>query len=493
MKLKIIIFSLTLLIWGCSDFLEESSQDEVRPSTIDDMIELLNGEALPANNDGWSNITSIFTDDVDCLGNNRYKTYQAVLEQSRLKFGWQEEMFDASTGNDEVKYWEYPYKKILGCNAVIDYVNKVTGDQIKKDNLRGEAYALRGYYYLMLVNFFGEPYNVGDPEKNLGVPLKLTMGVTEEYFPRNTVAEVYRSIEKDFQEAIRLLEANPLDRGTYHMDHLAVKALLSRMYLYMEDWDKCIEYAEKVLEVKPKLLNLADFESMFCSKTEGVYNSNTPDEILWRYIVDQRGSGDHYEHLKPFVPSQNLLDSYDSEYFWDQVTDEEGYIGDLRRGLYFEFAYAPITYDYIYHVFVKDATSLTSGIRNAELYVNLAEAYTRKFMASGNDEFRTKALYNLNFLRKHRFDDTFKEVDIQDANELYKFCQEERRRELCGEGNHRWFDLRRWENRPDEIKHVWFLTPGETQEFTLEKNSRRYVLKIPSRVLEYNRELVQNP
>lgn len=492
MKLKIVLFLLTLLLWGCSDFLEESSQDEVRPSTVADMIELMNGEALPATYEGWNNMTLIFTDDLECIGDNKNHSNKSGLEQNRLKFGWQPEMFDAVSGNDEINFWEYPYKKILGCNVVLGYTNKVTGGQEEKDNLLGEAYAMRGYYYLMLVNFFGEPYNVGDPEKNLGVPLKLTMDVTEDFFPRNTVAEVYRSIEKDLLEANRLLEANPLDRGTYHMDHLSAKALLSRMYLYMENWDKCIEYAEKVLDVKPKLLSLKDFESMFCSKTEGVYNGSTPDEILWRYVGDNYGTGNHFKWPSALVPSQSLLGSYDSEYFWDEVTDEEGFKGDLRRGLYFDYAYDQTTWEYVWHEFVKDQALLSSGLRNAELYVNLAEAYTRKFMASGNDEFRTIALHYLNFLREHRYDDSFKEVNIQDANELYEFCKAERRREMAGEENHRWFDMRRWD-RSETIKHVWFVEPGEVQEFTLEPNSPRYVLRIPSRVMEYNRELLQNP
>lgn len=490
MKLKIIIFSLTLLMWGCSDFLEESSQDEVRPSTVADMIELLNGEAYPANFDYWDNITGIFTDDVQCLGLNGNKNNKLNLEGDRLKFGWQKEMFDAVAGNNEIKYWEYPYKKILGCNLILDFIDKVSGDQAEKDNLRGEAYALRAYYYLALVNFFGQPYNVGDPEKNLGVPLKLTMEVTEDYFPRNTVAEVYRSIEKDLLAANRLLEENNLDRGTFHIDHLTAKAFLSRMYLYMENWDKCIEYAEKVLEVKPALLNFSTFSSRWGNRDEGVYNANTPDEILWRYVNMSYGETSSWgSDWKAFGPSLELLDSYESEYF--EEGNEDGYKGDLRRGIYFRYRWSRVAYDFVFDMVVKDQLNCCSGIRTAELYVNLAEAYARKFMESGNDEFRKKSLENLNYLRRHRFDVYENEVDIQDANDLYEFCKLERRRELCGEDNHRWFDLRRW-GMP-ELKHVWYMNPGEVQEFTLDENSPRYVLQIPSQILEYNRELMQNP
>lgn len=490
MKLKIITFSLILLTWGCNDFLEESSLDEVRPSTVNDMIELLNGEAFPASNDKWYDITDIFTDDLKCGGLDDDKYNKALLEKQRLKFGWQREMFDAVAGNNEIVFWEYPYQKILGCNVVLDYLDQVSGEQEKKENLRGEAYALRAYYYLMLVNLFGQPYNVGDPEKNPGVPLKLTMEVTEDYFPRNTVAEVYQRIEKDLLEANRLLEENNLDRGLFHLDHLTAKALLSRMYLYMENWDKSIEYAEEVLAIKPKLLNLADFKNKTeVTADEGVYNANTPDEVLWKFIGNTFGDG---WGIADYRLSDDLLNSYESEYFQDEATFTELWTGDLRRALYFRTYYDFETY--IYDKVVKDKVLMCSGIRNAELYLNLAEAYTRKFMATSKDEFRVKALDYLNELRVHRYNtnvDPYVKEDIQDANELFEFYKQERRRELVGEGNHRWFDLRRW-GMP-ELKHTWFLEPGEVQEFTLTENSPRYVLPIPSQVLEYNRELLQNP
>lgn len=44
MKKNIFLFCLLLiLLSGCSDFLEESSQDEVRPSTIADLEQILIG------------------------------------------------------------------------------------------------------------------------------------------------------------------------------------------------------------------------------------------------------------------------------------------------------------------------------------------------------------------------------------------------------------------------------------------------------------------
>ena len=57
------------------------------------------------------------------------------------------------------------------------------------------------------------PYNEGDPARNPGVPLKLTMDVRDERFPRNTVAEVYGRIEKDLLTGNRLLTENDYKRN----------------------------------------------------------------------------------------------------------------------------------------------------------------------------------------------------------------------------------------------------------------------------------------
>ena len=75
-----------------------------------------------------------------------------------------------------------------------------------------------------------------------------------------------------------------------------------------------------------------------------------------------------------------------------------------------------------------------------------------------------------------------------DAEELLAFCLRERRRELCFEGNHRWFDLRRL-GMP-EIKHVFLdQDNGYGTEYVLQKEDPRYVLPIPDEVTKRNPNL----
>ena len=114
-------------------------------------------------------------------------------------------------------------------------------------------------------------------------------------------------------------------------------------------------------------------------------------------------------------------------------------------------------------------------------------------METGDDTYRKNALADLNKLRENRYDTrnvAYVPVEITDADELFCFYKDERRRELSFEG-HRWFDLRRM-GMP-QLVHKYYYDMNNVQEFVLEENSLRYVLPIPEKAMERNSNLVQNP
>ena len=81
-------------------------------------------------------------------------------------------------------------------------------------------------------------------------------------------------------------------------------------------------------------------------------------------------------------------------------------------------------------------------------------------------------------------------ADFTNADELLEFCLRERRRELCYDGNHRWFDLRRL-GLP-EITHIFLDNDnGHETKYVLQKNDSRYVLPIPGEVLRRNPNLTE--
>jgi hypothetical protein len=124
---------------------------------------------------------------------------------------------------DDSWNWDRMYLYIRTCNTAIDRVvsgNNQLSDQAKKDQILGEAYFLRAYYYQQLLRFYG------------GVPI-----ITNVYdinddlkIKRNTYDECVNFIIKDCEEANKLLSGKSVDKG--RATALAALALKSRVLLY---------------------------------------------------------------------------------------------------------------------------------------------------------------------------------------------------------------------------------------------------------------------
>lgn len=501
MKIFICIGLLALFgLTGCKDFLEEHSQNQVKPSTVSDLEQILLGEGYLDDYNIYD-MTDIFTDAYTCNGILEASA-QEEFDAKKWRYTWSDKMFSKDGGGDDPRFWTIPYQGIGTCNVVLDNLDEMGGDDRVRESVRGEALVLRAWYYLQLVNLFGLPYNEGDPSKNPGVPLKLDSGVTGELFARNTVAEAYAQIEKDLLEGNRLLKTYDFNRNYFRIGHLAAKAILSRMYLYMENWDKAAAYADSVLLVKPDLLDLNEFgvaNPLEVNMFNTVYDAATPNEIIWvRQYAN--GGGDKFDCQNATQPCPYVLDKSFTNLLGTSYTvclDEE--LRDLRGVLFItwgwdaDYFWDPENPDFMYpYCAVKDMDfGRWQGIRTAELYLNRAEAYAHKFVKEGNAEYRVKALNDLNHLRYYRFNKNFEyeEVKITDGEDLLDFVLEERYRELTGETNHRWFDLRR--SGMPEITHTFFMFQSDAkQEYKIPKN--RYVLPIPDEAIRVNPRLKQN-
>lgn len=153
-----------------------------------------------------------------------------------------------TTNNSRIAdIWSYSYKTIININATLEVAPE--GESKEFDMIIGENYYLRAFHYFTLVNVFGQPY-INNPETNLGVPIKLTTSLDD--FPeRATVKDVYEQIEKDLLKAIELMtipEGSTIQpKNSCYASKEVAEALLSRVYLYMENWEKVLEYTNNVI------------------------------------------------------------------------------------------------------------------------------------------------------------------------------------------------------------------------------------------------------
>lgn len=470
-----------LLLSSCGNFFDESSQDEIKPTSIEDLRSVMYKEAYPYMISSPT-FLNLLTDEAQC--NGLLDQHYAIQHANGMPiFTFNANMFDGTLAfAGSANSWKVYYEKIMGCNVVKDYLDKVSGTEQEKNAALGQVLFLRAYYYLRLACIYCQPYNGKDvnPDTALGLPLQLTMTVSDNFPTRSTLRETYAQIESDLLQAAELLKANYKSESVFRVDYVATYILLSRLYLYMgrtEDMDNVIKYADMAIKEGPSLTNFNSFQAQFGS--QGVFDPAVSSEVVWVYGSPSYKNSEYYvtesyaaQH--PYTVSTSLLNLYESN--------------DLRYTSFFrKYTSSPYCYK-------KGTASMTygdNGLRMAEVYLNQTEALIREYKADGDASKCTKALEDLNMLRRSRYKTLgYSDINITDADKLLEFCLQERQRELCWEEGFRWFDIKRLGL---SVTHNYIDADGNSQEYTLQSNSLLYALPIPYDAIARNNKLEQNP
>ena len=502
-----LLFFAAFSLGSCKKFLKESSPDEIRPTTTQDLYSLMIGSAYPYQTP-MDYYMDLLTDEIKCNGlpllanGQPNTTYSSYLTNGTLLFTWNPTMFDRSVTGllYDQDSWQTYYKLINGCNLIKDYLDKVSGTDKEKNAMLGQVLFLRAFYYLKLVNIYGQPYkgNGVDPSTAPGVPLILSSLVSDERKTRNTLAEVYTQIESDLLQAADLLKNNYATDNVFRVNYFAAYALLSRMYLYKGgsgDLDKSIQYATEVINAKPLTLLKSYFSSTNVFSTAGIYDVNASQEVVWVYGQNPSGITLYFPAVgftnlnPPFTVSDELINLY------DKGTGSANQ-GDLRYASYFA-KYTNGSAQYPWRS-LKIANNTgkpygDKGLRVAEMYLNRAEASILRYKTTSQSSDFAQALTDLNALRLSRYDTrnvAYTPVNAPSVDSLWNFYQKERRRELCLEEGHRWFDIRRWAT---PITHTFIDANAQATTYTLGANSLLYALPIPYTATENNSKLDQNP
>ena len=460
----------------------------------------------------------------DDITTTPYQKPQDGFDANRFlaAYSWQPDMFKLmeEAGYTNTNIYETHYSLILGANAVIDYIDQIKDEEQNINYVLAQAYTLRGFLYFKLVNIFGEPVN-SNPNA-LGVPLKLNSGVedSENALARRTVKEVYDQVLSDLLEAERLYSTLPVEKQftrDYRTNLPMVELLLSRVYLYLENWEKAAVYAEKVM--KNENFKLLDLNTVATTTEEGlpyfkVYHAYAESpEVIWLYgNVSDMGSlimsyagvanprDDNRIMHAYFRASNSLMNCYEeNDLRKERYIIHKQMVGENNTKVWTPMAIGklsvniPESPDVSLNNFYKPSSGtgiFGRSLRLSEAYLNYAEANAMMYKAGTNGNGAVNARQALDDLRAKRFAaEDFTRLDINDADELILFVRDERRRELCFE-DHRWYDLRRW-GMP-EIKHVWNISSGTSVIYTLNLSDKGYTVPIPDEAMEANAALKQN-
>lgn len=490
---KFFLLCLTSCFWACNGYLEEIPQNKQKLSTTDDYDQLLNNAYLTKSVLPY---IDILTDDIDYAVEDRNPSKNNMGDTYLGAFMWDHTVETTMPNGDPT--FELFYNSAYNTNVVIENIDDAIGAVLDEEvvrhtrgHIKGEAYALRAYRYLYLVNMYAAPYDPETCETTPGIPINLETAAADKPYTRASLKEVYEQIVRDLTTAIPLLEENSVNVGKTRFSAISAKALLARVYLYMQEWDLAIEQAKDVILANTTLFDLRN--PLFYTEApltewspdavpgSGYLNTDNTNVLFVNGINELCELLGGNDAMSVFRPSKDLNNAYDQ--------------GDVRK-CYFIRSMDGGKLRYVKHRYYQEVVvnyvlqlrsdyGYSRGIRTEEMYLILAEAYAHKA-----DGIATAVGY-LNTLREAKFRvedfETYGRLHAEDFTQqtLLEKVWKERRLELCFE-EHRWFDLRRT-TRPS-MTHK-----GLKGTSTLQENDPRYVLQIPQSELSVNPQIGANP
>lgn len=361
--------------------------------------------------------------------------------------------------------WSGTYQKILYANQVLETIGKIVpaeNEQATWNQIKGAALFFRSFNFYQAAQLWTKPYDAATAATDPGIPLRLTPDISEKTF-RATLKQTYDRILGDLHEAVTLLPAT-LPASTISKSRpgqVAAYALLSRVYLSMNNYDSALTNADKCLTSYNTLIN---YNTIPTPAAEFPFPGYNPE------VIFSANSG-YTPVLGPLVAKV------------DTVLYQSYHDNDLRKIFFFKENSEVNTYQFrgTYNGFPSYAPFC--GLATDEVYLTRAECFAR----AGNTN---DAMSDLNTLLRARWKTgTYTDMIATSAEDALMKILQERRKELLFRGL-RWTDLRRLNKDPRFAVSLSRLLDGVS--YTLPANDLRYVLLIPLAVLR-KEEMPQNP
>lgn len=406
--------------------------------------------------------------------------------------------------------WKYCYRGIYRANYFLENVDKVTDlAEAEKETMLGEVYFLRAVFYDLLVRSYG------------GVPIILKILTSEEgrNVTRASAEEVWIQVHADFDEAIKRLPKDASANG--HATLGAALGMKMKSYLYTSQWDKVLEYCNKIdalgkYKLFPTYYGLFQYENEGNDETlfalcfmDGAFSQGSVFDRYWqpqnlKYGIDGSNS---------VAPTQLLVDEYET-LDGTPIDPTDPYrnrdprldLTILRPGAYFQ--------GQLYPVEIKNHTGQKVGFGIRKYTIETMQVVGKQspldFMilrygdvllckAEALIETNTDidgAIDLINRIRSERNDVKMPLIKKGIGQvEARKALRHERRIELALEGQF-WDDIKRWNAGPEFYPCSVIGGLGELIQvkfpngYDLNKNN---LLPIPDSEISLNPKLEQNP
>jgi starch-binding outer membrane protein, SusD/RagB family len=481
--MKKIYFSLLFLVAAtmvsCDKYLDIKPKGYTIPYFFDDYVKLIDDQSFYRVSSAYPNY---LTDDVNAgiaSDVNKSANYTNLSQYKKNIYTFVSGQVFLPGETDPM--YEPAYAHIYTYNVIINNVlNVPDASDADKKRIKAEAQVGRAFEYLVLVNAYAEHYDPATASTALGVPLVLSEDINVGY-TRNTVAEVYAQIKKDLDEALPNL--GTVVPNNFHPLKSVGYAFLSRMYLYMGNYQEALTNSKEALKLNSYLTDfnlyttkLSTTFGRVCLITDnlvGFPNADKNKESIWIRLGSASSSALNGE----VYASSDLL----SVYSQDLATGAT----DKRRTLFFLDGSAKFgtgtAVSFPGRVLWGPYVDQNYGLSSSEIYLTAAECEAR----IGD---KNAAMQYLNTLRNSRIANN-KPLTAATNDEALAIALRERRREMPYLGCTRLVDLKRLNKDPRFAKSITHIQGTDT--YTLQANDKRLILPLPPKVIDYNPSLPQ--
>jgi len=443
MKIKYYHLLLLLLLFiSCKkDFLEAKPDKKmVVPSTLQDFQALLDNTDIM---NSWMPYLGEIGSDDYYLHDDTWNALTYPPEKNG--YIWAKEIYEGNSSPD----WEYMYRIVFYANNVLEGLDKIknTDDQKSYSEIKGSALFFRGYAFYQLSQLFCAPYSASSSNEELGIPLRLQSDINVPS-KRATVAQTYTQILSDLAASVQLLPSVVAYKT--RPDKTAGYAMLSKVYLLMQDYDHSLLYADSVLlQPANELMDFNDLDTT-ASYPFAQYNS----EVIFQTTLN---------YARNLTSSRINIDSVLYSFYSDN---------DIRKPAFFTLKTGRLIFKGSYN---GSSPYYFSGLGLDEVYLNKAECLART-----NKVQKSMDVLNDLLIKRYRTG-TFLPLTASGTADAIPLILQERRKELLFRGI-RWSDLRRLNLDPQTAKTMTRVLHGQTYE--LAPNSPNYVFAIEDNVIQ---------
>lgn len=438
---KVVLFVFTgLVVFSC----KKSWMEEKSDKTLDVPTTVTAFQALLDN-------TGTMNDSRPALGeesaDNYYVTntmFATYIPTDRNIYLWEKEVY---VDKESDINWNACYKQVYHTNIVLDGIDEVAAEDIGTpawNNVKGSAHFFRAEAFFNVAQIFAKPYSLTFPDEP-GIPLRLTPDPKVKSV-RAGLQETYEQILSDLHTAAGYLPVVPQYKT--RPSKPAAYALLSRVYLTMQDYAHAFVYADSCLKLYDSLL---DYNSINTTPTYPITSLNK--EVIFHSTMA------NYFQARGVIVDTNLYKSYK--------------VNDLRQKVFFKTNTNGGMRFVGTYTGGNTGNIFFCGIATDEVLLTRAECYAR----AGNI---TAAMKDLNTLMIKRWKTgAFVPFTASTTSEAMSLILEERRKETLFRGL-RWVDLRRLNS---EGANITITRVVDNKTYTLPPNSPRYTLPLPPEVI----------